>query len=81
MAKWSYTLNVSDVFHADLPFTEFRDTVVRRIREAHFYSDDDPELAGLVDELADTDTVSYFDQVWDWFYDWADVNRVWVMTS
>jgi hypothetical protein len=86
-AKWQYKLNVADVFHdEDKPFEEIRDAVVERIKRAPFYEAEPTtpamdDLWCLVDELADTDTQSYFDMVWSAFYDWCDVDkRVWVET-
>ena len=81
MSSWRFHLNLSDVFHNDeLSFEQTRDEIVRRIKAANFYSEDDAQLAETVDELAETDDVSYFDFVWGAFYDWADSKRVWVVT-
>lgn len=81
MATWLHTLRLADVFHNDdMTREQRRDAIVERIRSAPFYDEDDFELVGTVDELAETDTAEYMDQVWDAFYDWADINRVWVET-
>jgi hypothetical protein len=79
MPRWSYELNVSDVFHNDaLTLTEKRDKIVARIRRASWSA-----LTGVedvVDELADVETVRDFDDAWSTFYDVADHHRVWVVT-
>lgn len=81
MANWKHTLKLADIFHDDnLPFEQMRDETVRRIKAAKFYDSDDYTLFSIVDELADTDDVPYFDDVWAMFYDWADGERVWVET-
>ena len=81
MPTWKYKLQLADVWrNDDLTFIERRDEVVRRIKDSQFWDEDDTELYDIVDELADTDTPDYFDQVWDAFYDWADAERVWVAT-
>jgi hypothetical protein len=78
---WLHTLTLTDVFHNDdLTLEEKRDAIVRRIKAAPWYSEDDDDLYWLVDELADVDTDSYFDAVFNAFYDWADDHRVWVET-
>ena len=78
---WLHKLRLADVFHNDdLTLEQRRDEIVRRIKAAPFYDEEDYDLFYIVDELADTDTAEWMDQVWDAFYDWADINRVWVET-
>lgn len=84
-AHWKHRVDVSDVFHdEDLTFEDRRDIIVARFRESEAIQDltDDngPELALLVDELAEVDTFSYFDMVWHAIYDLAD-NRKWLWIS
>ena len=84
MNKWRYTVKVGDVFHDDgLSLPEKGEAIVNRLRAAPFYSDDDYDLQGLVEELEDAakeDDESWFDLVWGGLYDWADANRVWIDT-
>jgi hypothetical protein len=81
MPTWKYTLNLADIWRDEsLTFEQLRDETIRRIMGSRFYTDEDLELYEIVDELADTDTRDYFDQVWHAFYDWADAERVWVAT-
>lgn len=78
---WLHKLRLADVFHNEAYTREQRrDEIVRRIRAARFYDEEACELVEIVDELAETDTAEYMDQVWDAFYDWADDHRVWVET-
>jgi hypothetical protein len=79
MNRWSQTLDLSDVFHADMPFEEKRDEMVRRIR-ALDPNEQDGELQSIADDLAETTDGDEWDQPWDSFYDWADHNRVWIST-
>jgi hypothetical protein len=78
---WAHTLKLGDIFHSEVhSFTSKRDIIVERIRGTGFFDDADSELMELVDELADSRDIDEFDRVWDYFYDWADANRVWVVT-
>jgi hypothetical protein len=78
---WLHKLQLADVFHNETYTREQRrDEIVKRIKAAPFYDEDDYDLFYIVDELADTDTAEWMDQVWDAFYDWADEHRVWVAT-
>ena len=90
---WAESINVADVFHADKPFTDIRDAIVKRIKASKWYRDaeatgadsDDyyaaEELLSLIDELADADDTSEFDEVWSCIYNRADIDRVWITTS
>lgn len=77
--KWERTLDLSDVFHADKPFLEMRDEIVRRVRALDPH-DNDGVLQAIADELGDAETGDEWDGPWDTFYDWADFHRVWVKT-
>lgn len=78
---WAHTLKLDDIFHSEAhSFTNRRDIIVKRIRGAGFFDEADSELQELVDELADSRDTDEFDRVWDYFYDWADDHRVWVVT-
>jgi hypothetical protein len=79
MPAWAHTLDIKDIFHDDAKeFEEKRDEIVRRIRAAAFY--DEEEIGYLVTDLAEADDVEDFDYYWNNFYDWADYARVWVAT-
>lgn len=81
MPSWSYKLMLSDVFHdEDTPFPERRDEIVRRIRRSPFFVESDYELVEITEGLGAASDLGDFDGQWDLFYDWADVNRVWVET-
>lgn len=43
-------------------------------------TDEDDDLHMTIEELADTDTVEYFDLVFDAIYDAADIDRAWIKT-
>lgn len=79
--RWAFTLKLDDVFHSEaIGFGNKRDIIVKRIREARWFDPEDMYLTEIVDELSLVDDVDEFDRVWDDFYDWADFNRVWVVT-
>jgi len=85
---WKYKINVASVFHNDtMTFFERRDSIVNTLRNSDWYKTrqaepgDMGELEDLVDELADTDTTTDFDQVWDAIYDEADDDRAWIATT
>lgn len=84
MTTWRHTLELADVMHEweeDLKsFTEVRDEIVKRIREAPFFDADDDELAMAVEDLEFAETADDFDWPWNEFYDWADDHRIWVET-
>ena len=80
---WDKRLDVSDLFHHDLPFADFRDRVVQRIRNSGWLDgrDEFDELVELVNEhLAYAQDVKEFDELWDAVYDHADTDRVWIKT-
>lgn len=82
--KWKHRLNVGDVFHDDeLSLPEKGVVIASRIKRARFYSEDDYDLVGMVEELEDAAQAGderWFDLVWNGIYDWADANRVWIET-
>lgn len=79
--EWEYTLRLGDIFHnEDMSFEQKRDEIVRRIKAAGFWDEDDYDLGEAVELLAEAEDVRDFDVYWDQFYDWADDNRVWVDT-
>jgi hypothetical protein len=81
MARWDYRLRLGDVFHnEDVSFEQRRDEIAKRIKASRFYDADDYTLVVVVDGLAESDSVVEFDGWWSEFYDWADANRVWVVT-
>lgn len=77
--KWKFVLNIADIWNnEDLTWDVQRNFIVRRIKRAKFYNEDDTDFVELVEELEFADDVEDFDNAWSWFYDWADANRVWV---
>lgn len=87
MARWKYTLDISDVFHDDgMPLPEKGAVIVARIRELPVYkaqAAEGEEIVNTVEELEDAvkaDDEDWFNGAWSYFYDWADAERVWVDT-
>ena len=81
--SWEHHINLRDVFHNDdLPFEQKRDAIIRRIRATTWFKDchQDDDLVYLVEELAETEDATSFDDLWRDFYDIADADRVWIAT-
>jgi hypothetical protein len=77
---WDRRIHLADVWRdEERSFQERRDEVVRRLR-ASGWVEKNEEVAELVEELAEVDTLAYFDDVWDGLYDLADTDRVWIST-
>jgi hypothetical protein len=80
---WERKISVADVFHNDaMTFPEIRDAVVRKLRDSAWFKSKDEydDLPQLVEELAEVEDTSDFDNVWDAIYDEADADRVWITT-
>ena len=79
MPSWNYTLNLKDFFHdEEMSFEQKRDEIVRRIKASKFWSDDKLVLSSIVDDLECASDVYEFDDPWNVFYDYADLERIWV---
>ena len=63
-----------------------RDGIVAAMKLLPQYSEEaaegtgehDEDLWWIVDEMTDVTYTDHFNQVWEGFYDWADLNGVWV---
>ncbi|WP_280350442.1 hypothetical protein [Nocardia abscessus] len=80
MPVWFLTVDVSDVFHKDMPYKEKRSRIVEILRESKWYSDDYAELVEVIDALSEAPTVYEFDFYWNHLYDLADEDRIWIKT-
>ena len=80
MAQWLFTLDLSDVWAAEMDFEVKRDTIVDRILDSDFYYSDDDELVPMVSKLATSNDYT-FDAYFNAFYDFADDNNIWVQTG
>ena len=78
-ARWARRLDVSDVFRGDSPWPVRRDEMVRRVRRLD-RDESDGELQDIADRLGEAEDFDEWDAPWNAFYDWADWNRVWVVT-
>ncbi len=80
MPHWAKRIRLGDVFHNEtLTFPQRRNRIVEKIRRSG-WTDDNADVADLVDELAETDDVDWFDHVWAAIYDEANADRVWIDT-
>ena len=64
-------------YNGTITLIEMRDSIVAKLRKLR-PEGEDLELDEILDELADVDTVGWYDMVKDALYDWADTNRVWI---
>jgi hypothetical protein len=80
---WDRTIDVSDVFHnKDLTFEANRDAIVKRLRESSWLKQANKfgPLAWVVDNLAEAENTSEFNDWWYQLYDHADYDRVHIST-
>ena len=87
MAAWRRTVDVSDVFRdGALPIAAKAGAIWARLRALAPWGAD-PGLDALLDGLEAGAVagdfgrdVACFDDVWEGVYDWADRERVWIVT-
>jgi hypothetical protein len=80
---WDRKIRLADVFrNPDMTFEERRDAIVARLRASVWLKgyDEDSDLTQFVDEMSEAADVEEFDGVWDFIYDIADADRVWIET-
>lgn len=85
MPTWKLTIDLTRVFHNDdMTFAQRRDAIVREISGSEWGAFPErlyqPGITYLLDELALTEDVREFDEVWSAVYDLADIDRVWLET-
>lgn len=75
MTIWRHIIELYDLFHEneDKPFTDLRDGVCDRLAASAAAIPED-----LIDDLRYTQDEDEFDEAWQYVYDWADSNRVWL---
>lgn len=84
--NWQHRLFLTDVIRplaeGTGEFDQLRDELVRRIREAPFYSAEDIVLRTLVNDLAEAGDLDQLGRDFDLFTLWCDQGqRVWLETS
>lgn len=82
---WDRTLDVSDLFHNhDLSPAERYARIADRIKRTPWYlqrdADGFDEFGEAVEGLAVAASAEEFNEHWDFIYDQADADRVWVKT-
>lgn len=77
MTRWKRTIKIKHLLDPDKPFEQVRDAVVAVLKADRAWLQDE-DYTAVVDEMAETDTVHYFDACLDVLYDWADAERVWI---
>jgi hypothetical protein len=79
MAVWLETVNLKDVWHQNLPWTEIRDIAVDRLKKTEWYTKS-PLVRDIVADLESVSDLGEFNWVWNNLYDEADADRVWIAT-
>lgn len=84
-AAWKHKVEIGDILWEPFDtYEEYRDALVDRFRQNPAIledGDNGEELAGLLEELADTTSPEEFDYVWDSIYDLADDRKwLWIET-
>ena len=79
MPHWKYKLNftllIESYKEGNITLKRLAEEIADRLEGAHFYTEYERDLEGIVDELRgfeEDDTKSYFDDVLDALYDWAN---------
>lgn len=79
MPHWKYKLNFTLLFEAykegNITLKRLGEEIADRLERAHFYTEYERDLEGIVEELRgfeEDDTRTYFDNVLDALYDWAN---------
>lgn len=76
--RWKDKVRIGDIWrNPDMTQQERKTALVKRFRESRWFKAN-PDLAAIVEELEDTETVEEFDVVWAALYDEADADRVWI---
>ena len=79
MSNWKYTINLSEFYHDDnLTINEKGKRIVEISK--YFRIIKDAELENILFLFNDVESIEDFDEIMNYFYDWADINRVWIKT-
>jgi Mg/Co/Ni transporter MgtE len=79
MTTWIATVDIKRILakkEKGASFEYIRDEVVKKLKTIKHFQEGD--IAEVVEELADTDTVEQFDCVLDIIYDFADARKIWM---
>lgn len=85
MPVWLDRIELGDVWrNEEMTFEQRRDVVVSRLRESDWFKcyeeAGEGELLSVVEELADAVDFEDFNYPWNYIYDIADADRVWIAT-
>lgn len=82
MANWRLTVNLADIWEVDMPFKHKRDVITKRIHSSGWMNDSlhPDELLELVSDLAVAQSHGEFNAIWNFIYDIADADGVWIAT-
>lgn len=79
MANWVLTIDLTDVWDRSAPFERTRDAVVQRIRDSKWI-EWNPWVEAILYYLESTKNAKEFDRMFQYIYDAADDERVWIAT-
>jgi hypothetical protein len=77
MTDWQRTISIKQHLDPAKPFEDVRDVIVGVLRNDRAYLDGF-DFTGIVDEMAEVETVQDFDWCLSALYDWADAHLVWI---
>lgn len=87
MSKWEYKFDIKDDWkkaeNEEISAKQLSSIIVEKIKSSAFYSKNGEDLNDIIwdlEEIREHDDLDDLDGVWSDFYDWADRNRVWVVT-
>jgi hypothetical protein len=90
MANWVATLNIKDIWQQaknnEITMVELSKEIAKRIKHKFNMKDNwegmDDELSFILDKLEEfnSNDKNLFDEVFERFYNWADINRIWIET-
>lgn len=86
MEGWRYRIYLGDIFgDPTMEFPARRDEITRRLKRSFFVieavANGDAEISNVLQGLREAETAEEYDRLWQWFYGWADRNRVKVETD
>lgn len=84
MKTWKHIFNIKEDFKRaednKISVKDFSKLIAEKIVNSTFYSSRDIGLCDIVEEFNNLGEATWddFDCIWDQFYDWADINEVWI---
>ena len=82
MPEWKHTLTFTPWYHDDrVSIGNKGKLVAEQLKLLTRSFPHDEEFGLIIDDFEDVQSIAEFDEAMSGLYDWADVNRVWVVTQ